>query len=241
MNLVIDIGNTRVKAALFEQSELKHSYIFETTDLLLFADLFEKHSVKQCIVCSVVDEIEPFINRLKEKTKTFLFTSETPIPILNLYRPPQSLGPDRIAACIGGNFLFPNKNILVIDTGTCIKYNFVNSNNEYIGGAISPGLQMRFKALHTFTSRLPLLVPDENFNTLIGKNSNDSILSGVEMGATEEMQGFITQYEQLYPGINVMLTGGDANFFVKRLKNRIFADSFLILKGLNVILNYQCQ
>ncbi|MBL0328277.1 MAG: type III pantothenate kinase [Bacteroidetes bacterium] len=129
----------------------------------------------------------------------------------------------------------------MVDCGTCIKYNFVTQKNEYIGGGIAPGLQMRFKAVHTFTSRLPLLDVDDTFNTLIGTNSNDSIISGVQMGVIAEVDGIITQYKQQYPDIKVLLTGGDVNFFAKRLKNSIFADQNLILKGLNEILDYNLK
>ena len=237
-NLIIDIGNTRVKAGLFEQNELKNSFVFETTGTLLASDLFKKHLIKQCIVASVVDKMDSFIMLLKEKTKTLVFTSDTPTPLINLYQSAHSLGSDRLAAAVGGNFLFPGKNVLIIDAGTCIKYNFVSSNNEFVGGAISPGLQMRFKALNTFTSRLPLLDKDENFDTLIGTTTNESILSGVETGIIAETEGLMEKYKQLYPDINIVFTGGDINFFEKRLKSRIFTDSFLILKGLNRILEH---
>ena len=238
MNLIIDIGNTRVKAGLFEKNELKNSFVFESMDELFNANLFSTFRITNCIVASVAIPIESFTNQLKEKCKVLVFTSETPTPLKNLYKSANTLGSDRLASAVGGNFLFPNKNILVIDAGTCIKYNFVNNSNEYIGGAISPGLQMRFKALHTFTSRLPLLQANANYDTLIGANTTESILSGVEMGAIAEMQGFIEQYKILHPDIYIFLTGGDGNFFEKRLKKPIFADSFLILKGLNVILDY---
>ena len=165
-----------------------------------------------------------------------MFTGKTPTPVKNLYKSANTLGSDRLASAVGGNFLFPNKNVLVIDAGTCIKYNFINNKNEYIGGAISPGLQMRFKALHTFTARLPLLDIDENYDAIIGTTTNESILSGVEMGAVAEMQSFVDQYKQQYSDVVCLLTGGDANFFEKRLKKPIFADQFLILKGLNIIL-----
>ena len=238
MKLILDIGNTRIKAGLFDQNELKHSFIFDSTIDFFLADIFQKYSVSHCIICSVVNEIEPFIVKLKEKANVLVFTSDTPVPIKNRYRSVHTLGSDRLAGAVGGNFLFPDKNVLVIDTGTCIKYNFVNTNNEYIGGAISPGLQVRFKALHTFTSRLPLLEVDEKFQTLIGTDSVESILSGVEIGAVAEVDGCITLYKQQYPDINVIITGGDVNFFEKRLKNSIFADQFLILKGLNTILEH---
>jgi len=238
LNLIVDIGNTRIKAGLFEKNELILDFVFESAAAFPMSELFAKYPIKHCIVATVVDKMDAFILELKEQAKTLVFTSETPSPLKNLYRSVQSLGSDRLAAAVGGNFLFPDKNMLVIDAGTCIKYNFVSSKNEYLGGAISPGLQMRFKALSTFTSRLPLLDLDDNFNTLIGSTTNESILSGVEIGAIAETEGIIEQYKQLYPDIIIVLTGGDVNFFEKRLKSRIFTDSFLILKGLNSILEH---
>ncbi|OFY83718.1 MAG: pantothenate kinase [Bacteroidetes bacterium RIFCSPLOWO2_12_FULL_35_15] len=238
MQLVIDIGNTRVKAALFEKNDLKTNYVFKTPDELLSANLFETNSISHCMVASVVNEMDAFVSRLKEKTSVLLFTSETAVPIKNKYQSVQTLGSDRLASAVGGNAAFPDKNVLVIDAGTCIKYNFVNNQNEYIGGAISPGLEMRFKALQTFTARLPLIEKDEDFEMLIGKNTRESILSGVEIGVVAEMEGIISRYQQLYPDLFTVLTGGDVNFFEKRLKKPIFADQFLILKGLNVILDY---
>lgn len=241
MKLIIDIGNTRVKAAVFEKNELKEFFAFKETSQLITSDLFSKYTISACILGSVVNEIEPFIEQLRGKTKVLLFTSETPAPVKNVYRTAHTLGSDRLAGAVGGNAMFPDTTILVIDAGTCIKYNFVTSANEYIGGAISPGLQMRFKSLHTFTSRLPLLQPDETYHKLIGTTSNESILSGVQLGTIAEIEGFIEQYRQLYPDIKIVLTGGDVNFFEKRLKKPIFADSFLILKGLNAILEYNLK
>ncbi len=238
MKLIIDIGNTKVKTAIFEKKELKDFFVFEKTDELLQSTIFEKNNITNCIISTVVNEVDNFTNQLKQKTKVLLFTAETKIPINNLYQSASTLGSDRLAASVGANALFPNKNILIIDCGTCIKYNFVNNKNEYIGGAISLGLQMRFNALNTFTARLPLIQKDENFNTLIGTNTTESILSGVEMGVIAEVKGFIEQYEKQYTDMKILLTGGDVNFFAKRLKNSIFADQFLILKGLNEILDF---
>jgi type III pantothenate kinase len=241
VNLIIDIGNTRIKAALFENAELKHFFVYESTSALIEGGLFESYPIKHCIVATVVENIEPFIDQLKEKVQTQVFTSQMPVPIINLYQSANTLGSDRLAAAVGGAYLFPGKNVVVIDTGTCVKYNFVNSNNEFIGGAISPGLKMRFKALNTFTSKLPLLDVNEKFDTLIGTTTTESILSGVEIGITAEIEGLIDSYKQLFPDINVVLTGGDAIFFEKRLKRRIFTDSFLILKGLNYILDHNLK
>jgi type III pantothenate kinase len=241
MQLVIDIGNTRVKAALFLQNNLIHYFVFKNTSELLNANIIENHKVKHCILSSVVDGLDEFTKQLKQQTYVLTYTIQTPCPLKNCYESPNTLGSDRLAAAVAGNFLFPNKNVLVIDAGTCIKYNFINNRNQYIGGAISPGLIMRFKALNNFTARLPLLEVDENFNTLIATNSKDNILSGVELGAVAEINSFIDQYKQVYPNINVMLTGGDVNFFEKRLKKPIFAEPYLILKGLNSILNHNLK
>ena len=241
MKLIIDIGNTRVKAALFQNTELLEYFAFSSSDELLASGILEKNSPSYCIIGSVVNGIEAFAGQLKKSTEVLLFSAETPTPITNLYRSAHTLGSDRLAGAVGGNALLPNKNVLVIDVGTCIKYNFVNANNEYIGGAISPGLEMRFKAMHTFTSRLPLLHADENFTALIGIDSKESMLSGAQIGAVAEVDGCINLYKEQYPDINVIITGGDVNFFEKRLKNSIFADQFLILKGLNVILEHNIK
>ncbi len=241
MNLVLDIGNTRIKAALFERDVLKETGVFDSVNSFHASALFEKQAVAHCIIGSVVNEVESFIMSLQKKCPVLVFSSDTPTPLKNLYRSAHTLGSDRLAAAVGGNTLFPNEHVLVIDAGTCIKYNFVNSNNEYIGGAIAPGLEMRLKALHTFTSRLPLLKVDEDYNTLVGTNSVESILSGAQGGAVAEMEGCIALYRQQYPDIKVVITGGDVNFFEKRLKNSIFADEYLILKGLNIILEYNLK
>lgn len=238
MQLVIDIGNTRVKAALFEGLELKHFFVYDSTTELLASGILEKYAVTNCILASVVNEIEPFLEMLRWKVKLLLFNADTLVPIKNLYKSAHTLGSDRLASAVGGNNFSPNSNVLVIDAGTCIKYNFITKNNEYLGGGISPGLQMRFKAMHTFTSRLPLLEVDEKEHILIGRDSNESIVSGAQNGAVAEVDGIINAYKLQYPDVKVILTGGDVNFFEKRLKNSIFADQNLILKGLNVILDY---
>jgi type III pantothenate kinase len=238
MQLVIDIGNTQVKAAIFDGKEMKESFVFASVEDMLLSGIVKNNPVNNCILASVVDNIAPFIAQLREKWNVLIFNSETPIPIKNLYKTAQTLGSDRLAAAVAGNSLYPDRNVLVIDFGTCIKYNFVNGNNEYLGGAISPGLNMRFNAMHTFTSRLPLLKFDQSYEALIGTNTNESMLSGAQNGAIAEVIGFIEQYKQQFPDVNVVLTGGDVKFFEKRLKNSIFADQNLILKGLNEILDY---
>jgi len=241
MQLVIDIGNTRVKAGIFDKNELLHFFVFQSYEEFIEANLPEKFSISKCIIASVVAEFDVISDFIRKTCSVFVFTSQTPSPLKNLYQSAHTLGSDRLAAAVGGNYAFPNQNLLVIDAGTCIKYNFVSAANEYLGGAISPGLQMRFKALNHYTSGLPLIELNENFNELIGNTTQNSILSGVEIGSIAEINGIIERYQAQYPTLKTVLTGGDVNFFEKRLKNSIFADPYLILKGLNVILNFNSK
>lgn len=240
MNLVIDIGNTRVKAALFKEDLLFELRMYDSVSELL-SDLTFIKQAQNAVIGSVVDDLDLFYSGVNSIIPTIIYTHQTKIPVLNLYHSASTLGSDRIAAAIGANTMYPNQNVLVIDAGTCIKYNFTNSNNEYLGGAISPGLQMRFKALEHFTSKLPLVELDTNFDELIGTNTQKSILSGVLNGAVAEIDGFINDYKRQYPNIICVLTGGDSEYLAKRLKNSIFAHQNLVLKGLNDILNYNLE
>ncbi len=240
MNLVIDIGNTRVKTALFKEDQLFELRMYDSVSELL-SDLTFIKQAQNAVIGSVVDDLDLFYSGINSIIPTIIYTHETKIPVLNLYHSASTLGSDRIAAAIGANTMYPNQNVLVIDAGTCIKYNFTNSNNEYLGGAISPGLQMRFKALEHFTSKLPLVELDTNFDELIGTNTQKSILSGVLNGAVAEIDGFINDYKRQYPNIICVLTGGDSEYLAKRLKNSIFAHQNLVLKGLNDILNYNLE
>ena len=238
MNLVVDLGNTRIKYALFSGSELKEVHIAEYAAIPVFKEIIKEKKIKHSIVSCVLNQLPDFVNTLKEQTNYLEFTTQTKIPVKNLYRTASTLGSDRLAGVIGAQKLFPFKNVLVIDAGTCIKYNFINSQNEYLGGAISPGINMRFKALHNYTGKLPLLKADLNFNTLIGTTSDESILSGVMNGVLFEVEGTVNEYKKQYPDLTVVVTGGDSVFFEKRLKTPIFADHYLILKGLNEIIQY---
>ncbi len=240
MNLVVDIGNTRVKAALFNESGLQHVNYYQNTVQLL-SDLSLIQQAKHAIVGSVVKEEESFYETLNKLVPTLVFSTQTIIPLKNRYQSASTLGSDRLAASVGAYYLYPNQNVLVIDCGTCIKYNFTNAANEYLGGGISPGLSMRFKALHEFTSKLPLVEPDLTFKELIGTNTQGSILSGVLNGALAEVEGLIDSYRQQFPQLICVLTGGDAEYLAKRLKNSIFAHPNLVLKGLNDILNYTLE
>ena len=244
MNLVIDIGKTLAKTGVFKGKELVSFSSFEKCTAEVLKDIFSKNpSIKNAILSSVVKHDESIAAFIRTKASFIELTYETKLPLENGYRSPETLGNDRLAAAAGANFLFRDQNVLAVDAGTCIKYDFVNAKNQYTGGGISPGIEMRFKALSQFTDKLPLL-NYQYFDKLIGQNTDESILSGVMNGAAEEVKGIVSRYEQQYPGLKVVFTGGYLKFFerifnISSNKNSsIFADPFLVLKGLNAILSY---
>jgi len=235
-NLVIDCGNTRIKYGVFADNQLiENGHLTGSIDAVLAAH----PSIQKAIVASVTQEHLVLLPKLQQLKQSYLFTTTLKLPIENLYKTTPTLGSDRLAASIGAFTLYPNTNILTIDAGTCIKFNFVNEQNQFIGGAISPGLNMRLKALHQFTNALPLIDFDENYENLTGKNTKDSILSGALIGAVCEVESMIQRYHDTYPNLKIIFTGGNANYLCKQLKNRFFADEHLILKGLNAVLNFQ--
>ena len=240
MNLAIDIGNTCVKSALFADNKLHTLKVYDSLEQLIDDSAFIANA-QQAIIGSVVDGLEPLCDKLKQKIPTLIFQSITQIPITNLYQSVATLGSDRLAVAVAGYYLHPNKSVLTIDAGTCIKYNFTNNKNEYLGGAISPGIRMRFNALQHFTSKLPLIETDILFTDLIGTNTQNSILSGVLNGSVAEVDGMIDRYKSQYPEVLILLTGGDSEYLAERLKNSIFAHQNLVLKGLNDILNYNLE
>ncbi len=236
MKLVIDIGNTNIKLALFDDKRaIKFSNIYNCNlkEIQAFVD---KVVVKSSIISSVRD-LNSDILRIASYFNAIIFSYETPVPIINNYKSPDTLGNDRLAAVVGAAFLYPEKDILVFDAGTCLTIDFINFKNEYIGGRISPGIQMRFKALNTFTDKLPLIYKEKNSN-IIGKDTNSSIISGVQMGILAEVELMISEYKLQNPDIICIVTGGDCFFFEKALKNSIFANPNLVLIGLNEILDY---
>ncbi len=237
MNLCLDIGNTRTKVAIYEGKLLRERAILSPLRTEKIDEWIQEYKIKHAILSSTRNHNLELEKHLQEKTFFIALSHQTPLPIQLLYETPTTLGRDRIALAVGGNNYYPQNDVLIIDAGTCITYDFVDSKGNYHGGAIAPGLQMRFKALNTFTDKLPL-VPFSAEPILIGKNTQQSILSGVATGVVAEMDGIIQQYLQLYPSLKILLTGGDTPFFESRLKNQIFATSNLLLEGLNQILIY---
>ena len=238
MNLIIDIGNTVAKLAVFDDDNLLEVFYDSNQTLESLPAVCGKYPLSRAVVATVIELNETVENRLKSLPVSLLqLDSTTPLPIKNLYETPQTLGYDRIAAVVGAYQNFPGRDILVIDAGTCITYEFIDSLGQYHGGNISPGVQMRFKALHQFTSKLPL-ISAEGRMTQLGKNTETAIRMGVLQGVEYEMLGYIETMRHKYPELLVFLTGGDEFSFDTNLKSIIFADRFLVLKGLNRILNY---
>lgn len=239
MNLVIDAGNTQIKFAVFRRNRLLH---VESSLEAGFADhikaVFQQYpGISTAIISSVSKLDARAADVVSVFCKTYVLSPRSKIPFKNSYATPQTLGPDRLALATAAFYHNPKGNTLVIDAGTCITYDMVNDHGEYLGGAISPGLYMRYNALHEFTDRLPLLTP-ENILDFIGNATESSIHSGVVNGITLEIDGVIDQYKSRFSNLTVILTGGDAQFLSRRLKNSIFAHSNFLLEGLNQLLEY---
>ncbi len=239
INICIDWGNTNVKAAIFADNKIIEQFNFAPNDALekiTFA--ITKYEPQKAIICSVNDDSAKLEKVLKDKIKTTVsLNDKTSLPIMNAYSSPDTLGVDRIAMVTAANELFPDKNNLVICIGTCITYNLMQKNRIFRGGAISPGLRMRLKAMHDYTGRLPLVDVDGDL-LLLGYDTETCMRGGAVLGIIVEIDGLINEYQNQYTDFNVILTGGDAPYFATKIKSRIFADPDLILKGLNLIVNY---
>ena len=241
MNLVIDIGNTKVKVAVFELDTIITAVVCEEINLVKeLKRISNQYAIKRSIVSSVKDINEEYHEELQKLPFLIILNTDTPLPFKNLYATPSTLGNDRIALAAAAVCIHPFKNTLVIDAGTCITYDFINAKNEYLGGAISPGIAMRYKSLHQYTGNLPLLSKNEEFN-LIVTSTSASIHSGVINGVICEIKGVIAQYERDFGDLTIVLTGGDTKFLFKQLKNSIFANQNFLLSGLNKILTFNNQ
>ena len=237
-NLVIDIGNTLTKIAVFRQDELLQAEHYPVVEAGTLLKLIDQYGINKAIISSVKKEIESWRSTLEGKVDLEYFNVEMTAGIRNQYKTPKTLGLDRLAAVIGANQLYPGKGSLVIDAGTAITYDWVDAEGNYFGGSISPGLNMRYKALNYYTGALPLISEDAGFDDTYGSDTTTAIRSGVQNGVKYEVTGFIQSYQESEKELNIILTGGDSNFFDTLLKNSIFApyiknEPYLVLKGLN--------
>jgi type III pantothenate kinase len=239
LNLVIDIGNTVSKLAVFDRHSCKDLlHRDEITEKDIQALLSQFPGITHAILSSVRDELPAIGECLKDRgVWVLVLDQQTPLPIKNRYLTKETLGYDRIAAAVEANARFPGQNILVIDMGTAITIDFIGSDNEYLGGNISPGLLMRFRSLYDYTGRLPLVEPADQ-GRLLGDDTQSAIRAGVQNGIIFELDGYINAKKKRYSDLQVLMTGGDALFFDKKLKNSIFVDLNLNLYGLHRILEY---
>jgi type III pantothenate kinase len=242
MILAVDVGNTRIKAAVFEDSTLLESFVFLKTALQKsIQNILEKYKNTTHIVVASVSDVEKQAFIDFETIVNIHFVSKTdPFPFVNGYETPQTLGIDRMVLAAGATLQYPNQNRLVIDAGTCITYDFIDENDNYLGGAISPGLRLRYESLHHFTAKLPLLTA-ESPKRFIGKSTAESIHSGVVNGLVFEIDGYIEEIMGQYSKFIIILTGGDTVFLAKRLKNTIFANSNFLLESLNQTFQYKIK
>lgn len=236
MNIVVDSGNTFSKIGWFEGNTLVRQearFSFEE----LIGSILATVDIESILYSSVGREIKEFREALQLSVPILNLDSTTPVPLVKEYDTPETLGADRIAAAVGATSLFPDEDLVVIDMGTCITYDYVDRRGHFQGGLISPGMRMRFKALYTFTLRLPLIEPAEA-PSLVGKSTRHAMQSGVMNGLIAEMNGIIDEYRNEWPDCRVVLCGGDVPFFESLLKPPIFVVSELVLIGLNRILQY---
>ncbi len=235
MNLAVDIGNTQIKLGIFAKNELKEVFL-HNADLDVILD---NYKIKHAIISKTGSNEELEFKLKEKKIPTLRLSHQLKLPLKILYKTPETLGADRLAGCIAAKALFPDENVLKIDFGTCVTYDFVNQQNEYAGGAISPGMMMRFKSLHNYTAKLPLVDPMQFTDfALTGTDTSSAIASGVINGIKQEVLGIINEYNQRFGSLKTVATGGDAGFFVTLLKSDIFARPYLVLEGLNQVLNY---
>lgn len=232
--LCFDFGNTRLKCAVFRDREMTELLVLESDSSSNIQQLVNKYQPQKSLLSSVIDHNPEIEQILASASRFHKLNYSSKLPITSPVGKPETIGADRLGLVVAAVDLFPGKNNLVIGLGTAITYNFINKYHEFLGGGISPGMEMRFKSLNHFTALLPLVEKDWNF-PLVGYDTRTNILSGVILGMAKEIDGTIDAYKEKYGNFNVLLTGGDAPYFVYHLKNKIFADPNLIYKGLYAI------
>lgn len=235
MNLCIDIGNTSSKVAIFHKNEIVYYRRFQRLAILSLQKLHKEYAISKSIISSTRKLDPKWVTRLKRISSLTVLDHKTKVPFKNLYATPKTLGKDRIAGIAGALKQFPKQNVLVADLGTCNTYDFIDGKKRYHGGNIAPGLLMRLSAMHDYTDKLPLEKPFFN-DHLMGLSTSQALQNGAVWGIILEIEGCIRALRKEYGTINVILTGGDAPFFAKHFKKKIFAEPYLILNGLNEIL-----
>lgn len=238
--ICLDIGNTRMKAGVFQTGSEPEYYTFNHYNIGTFQTLLEKFPEGRFVLSSTAILTEDVEHYLRQTPDFLAVSNESLLPFKNLYGTPHTLGIDRIALAAGAISLYPGQNCLIIDAGTCITLDFINQQGEYLGGSIHPGIEMRLKALHNFTGKLPLV--DNNWKEgLIGDTTINCIKIGAITGAVKEIEHFILEYQEMFSDIVVILTGGDSEVFFYKLKNEIFAHPNLVLVGLQKIALYNAK
>lgn len=239
MLLAIDVGNTRIKVAVFEKDILIWQDAFDKKEAVdRFSIILIKYTdIKNAVLSRVGFLDESVLKWLERQVSLYVITADSPMPFQNGYETPKTLGIDRMVLASGAVFQFPKQNRLVIDSGTCITYDFIDAADNYLGGAISPGFRLRYEALHNYTEKLPLLTL-ESPSGVIGNSTKQSIHSGVVNGFLYEVEGFIERYREQYQVLTVILTGGDTDFLAKSVKNTIFANPNFLLESLNHLYQY---
>jgi type III pantothenate kinase len=232
--LCFDFGNTRLKIAFFQNAKLVEVIVIENDEIATIGSVLEKFDAQKTILSSVINHNPEIEILLAKKTKFHKLSHLSKLPFTTPVGKPETIGADRLALSAAAVYFFPKQHNLVIGMGSCITYNFINADHEFLGGGISPGMEMRMKSLNQFTAKLPIVKPDGNV-PLVGYDTVTNILSGVVMGMTKEIDGFIDVYKERYGNFNVHLTGGDLVYLAPHLKNQIFADPELIFKGLYAI------
>lgn len=241
MNLCIDQGNSRTKVALMtDEGKIINHFIYKQFSSSEVERLFDLYAITDSIISSVVNIEAAVVNTLARRSQHFvLFDHNTPVPIVNRYDTPQTLGQDRLAAAVGAKSLCPDENLLIIDVGSAITYDFVSAEGEYLGGNIAPGLKMRFTMLQRMTKKLPLVEVDENeLIPLFGKNTRDGIAAGVIRGVSYEVKGYIRTLKEKTPHFKTYLTGGNAPYILNNVRTDMHHEKHLVLIGLNTILVY---
>lgn len=241
MNLIVDIGNTLVKLAVFDGGRIVAQRCVERLHPSMLGELLEGRRAAKAVVASTRGEADDVIETVRPYADYLLeFTSQTPVPVANAYHTPETLGRDRLAAAVGATVLFPGRNVLIVDFGTAVTIDLVTADATYRGGCISPGVQLRFGALHDRTAALPLCRPSDE-EGLQGLTTEEAVTRGVMNSVAFEIEGYIRRMEAQIDGLCVIFTGGDAKYFVKRIKNTIFASCNLVYCGLERILEYNAS